>query len=251
MRFVCAAAIVLAALILAGCGAVVADAPPEEPVRAPVPRLVELDPDVRTEVATTVPTLARDSAERKARRGTLRVRNTACDGVYTGSGFALDAHTLVTNRHVLAGASLLELSTWDGRTLPVTSAYVSRLGDLGIAHVERRLPQVLALGGRIPPGSSVTAVGFPLGGELRLLPGVLVDEVSGAPFDIPGRVMRLTTEVQHGNSGGPVLDAKGRVVGVVFAIEIRTRLALAIPVATLRHLVATRDLAQLPPCGSE
>ena len=162
-----------------------------------------------------------------------------------------DAHTLVTNRHVLAGASLLELSTWDGRTLPVQSASVSRLGYIGIDHVDRRLPQVLTLGGRIPQGSSVTAVGYPLGGELRLLPGVLVDEVSGAPFGIPGRVMRLTTAVQHGNSGGPLLDPKGRVVGVIFAIEIRTRLALAIPVSTLRHLVATRDLAALPPCGSE
>jgi S1-C subfamily serine protease len=241
----------LAVLVLTGCGAVVAEAPPDDPVRAPVPRLVPLDPDVRAEGTATIPTLARDSAERKARRGTVRVRNTACDGVYTGSGFALDAHTLVTNRHVLAGASLLELSTWDGRTLPVRSAFVSRLGDLGIAHVDRPLPQVLTLGGAIPRGSSVTAVGYPLGGELRLLPGVLVDEVSGAPFGIPGSVMRLTTAVQHGNSGGPLLDANGRVVGVIFAIEIRTRLALAIPVATLRHLVATRDLAPLPPCGSE
>ena len=251
MRVFRTSAIAVAVLVLAGCGGVVAEAPPDDPLRAPVPHLVELDPDVRSEFSATIPTLARDSAERRARRGTLRVRNTACDGVSTGSGFALDAHTLVTNRHVLAGASLLELSTWDGRTPPVESASVSRLGDLGIAHVDRPLPQVLGLGGKIPPGSSITAVGYPLGGELRLLPGVLVDEVPGAPFDIPGRVMRLTTAVQPGNSGGPVLDAMGRVVGVVFAIEIRTRLALAIPVATLRHLVATRDLAALPPCGSE
>jgi S1-C subfamily serine protease len=251
MRVLRTSAIAVAVLVVAGCGGVVAEAPPDDPLRAPVPHLVELDPDVRSQFSATIPTLARDSAERRARRGTLRVRNTACDGVYTGSGFALDAHTLVTNRHVLAGASLLELSTWDGRTLPVESAFVSRLGDLGIAHVERRLPQVLVLGDKVPAGSSVTAVGYPLGGELRLLPGVLVDEVPGARFGIPGRVMRLTTAVQHGNSGGPVLDAKGRVVGVVFAIELRTRLALAIPVATLRHLVATRDLAPLPPCGSE
>jgi S1-C subfamily serine protease len=210
-----------------------------------------LDPDVANEVAARIPTLARDSAERKARRGTLRVRNTACDGVSTGSGFALDPHTLVTNRHVLAGASLLEVSTWDGRTIRVDSASVSRLGDLGIATVDTELPQVLPLGGVVAAGSSLTVFGFPLGGELRLLPGTLVDEVSGAPFDIPGRVMRLTAAVQPGNSGGPVLDANGKVVGVVFAIELKTRLALAIPVATLRHLVTTRDLAPLPPCGSE
>ncbi len=251
MRALGGTALVAAVLVLAGCGGAITEAPPDDAIRAPVPPLVEVDPDVRAEVAAHIPTLARDSAERRARRGTLRIRNTACDGVYTGSAFALDPHTLVTNRHVLAGASLLEVSTWDGRTVPVESASVSRLGDLGIARVERQLPQALPLGGKIPRGSSVTAVGFPLGGELRLLPGVLVDEVPGAPFGVPGRVMRLTADVQHGNSGGPVLDARGRVVGVVFAIEIRTQLALAIPVATLRHLVATGDLAPLPPCGSE
>lgn len=239
------------AATLSGCGAVVVEEPSSEPLRAPVPPLVELDPDVTAQAAARIPTLARDSAERKARRGALRVRNTACDGVSTGSGFALDAHTLITNRHVLAGASLLEVSTWSGRTLDVDSASVSRLGDLGIARVDRRLPQVLPLGGAARPGASVTAVGYPLGGELRLLPGVLVDQVAGAPFGIPGSVMRLTTDVQPGNSGGPVLDATGRVVGVVFAIELRTRLALAIPVDTLRALVAGRDLEPLPPCGAE
>ena len=251
MSRIAAIGVLLATALLAGCGGVVVEEPPDEPLRAPVPAVVSVDPSVGSEVRARIPTLARDSAERKARQGTLRVRNTACDGVSTGSGFALDAHTLITNRHVLAGASLLEVSTWSGRTIDVDSANVSRLGDLGIARVERRLPQVLPLGRQVAKGASVTAVGYPLGGELRLLPGVVVDHVSGAQFGIPGRVMRLTTDVQPGNSGGPVLDAKGRVVGVVFAIEIRTDLALAIPVETLKGLVASRDLESLPPCGGE
>jgi S1-C subfamily serine protease len=238
-------------MLLAGCGGVVVDEPPSDPLRAPVPTLVEVDPAARGEATGQIPTLARDSAERKARRGALRLRNTACDGVSTGSGFALDEHTLITNRHVLAGASLLEVSTWSGRTLAVDSASVSRLGDLGIARVERRLPQVLPLGGTVEPGDSVTAVGYPLGGELRLLPGTVVDHVAGRVFGIPGRVIRLTAKVQPGNSGGPLLDARGRVVGVVFAIEIATDLALAIPVATLRDLVAGHDLEPLPPCGAD
>lgn len=248
-RVVLVAATILASIGSAGCGELVVEEPPNEPLRAPVPRLIELDPSVGSEVDARIPQLARDSAERRSRRGTLRVRNTACIGVSTGSGFALDANTLVTNRHVLAGADLLEVSTWDGRTISVSSASVSRLGDLGIARVSGRLPQMLPLGRSAARGASVTAVGYPLGGQLRLLPGVVVDHVSGAPFGIPGTVMRLTAAVQPGNSGGPVLDASGRVVGVVFAIEIRTGLALAIPVEALRALVASRDLEALPPCG--
>ena len=94
----------------------------------------------------------------------------------------------------------------------------------------------------------MTVLGFPLGGELRLLPGTLVDEVSGTSFDIPGHVMRLTAAVQPGNSGGPVLDANGKVVGVVFAIELKTRLRARDPgrnAASPRHDPRPRAAAAL------
>jgi S1-C subfamily serine protease len=63
--------------------------------------------------------------------------------------------------------------------------------------------------------------------------------------------MRMTALVRHGNSGGPVLNAKGEIVAVVFAIEIATRLALAIPVDTLKSLIAHGGLQGVPSCGSE
>lgn len=52
-----------------------------------------------------IPTLSRDGYERRAERITVRVRNVSCEGVGGGSGFAIDRSTLITNRHVVAGAS--------------------------------------------------------------------------------------------------------------------------------------------------
>ena len=243
-----AAAVLLA---LTGCGAL-ADPPPEAavpPVQAP-PR-TPLDPSVETQAQATVPVLASESAERRARRQTVRVRNTGCEGISTGSGFALDETTLITNRHVLAGADELEVSTWDGRTFTVNSAEVGRLGDLGIATVSGALPEQVRLGPAVARGDRVRVVGYPLGGELTINEGTVVDRVAGERFGIPGEVLRLTATVMPGNSGGPVFDAEGRIAGVVFAIELATRLALAIPAETLQELVASGDLEGLPPCGSQ
>ncbi len=169
----------------------------------------------------------------------------------TGSGFALDAHTLVTNRHVLAGADRLEVDTWDGRTLGVRSAAVGRLVDIGIATVAGRLPRPARLGSRVRPGASIIAVGYPLGGPWTLSRGTVVDLVDGSGFGVPGHVLRLTAAVEPGSSGGPVLDAHGDVVGVVFAIEVATHLTLAIPVESVRDVAARRDLQPVPPCGRE
>lgn len=97
----------------------------------------------------------------------------------------------------------------------------------------------------------MTAVGYPEGGELRLLPGVVVDHVEGSKFGVPGSVIRLNAKVRPGNSGGPLLDRDGTIVGVIFAREIATGLALAIPVATLKALIKSGDYSGVPPCGSE
>ena len=238
-----------AALLALGTGCGVAEAPPEETPRPPLPALVEPVDGLEELAGVKLPTLARDSAERRARRLTVRVRNIGCEGLATGSGWALTRTLLVTNRHVLAGADRLELNTWDGRDLEVDTANVGRLGDLGIAHVAGRLPEVAKLGSAAAQGDRVTAVGYPLGGELRLAGGVVVDLVDGSRFDIPGRVIRLTAPVRPGSSGGPLLDSSGKIVGVIFAKEIATGLTLAIPIETLKALVRTRDLAPVPGCG--
>ena len=242
----------MVALLLVGVSAGCAvESPPPEAKRPPLPTLVEPDPEIAILAGVKPPAIALESAERRARRLTLRVRNIGCEGIATGSGWALSPHLLVTNRHVLAGADQLELNTWNGRDLQIDAAKVGRLADLGIVHVSARLPQVGELGANVVSGDHVTAVGYPEGGELRLLPGVIVDHVDGSKFGVLGRVIRLNAKVRPGNSGGPLLDSRGKIVGVIFAREIATGLALAIPVATLKSLIRSEDYSPVPPCGSE
>jgi len=156
-----------------------------------------------------------------------------------GSGFALDRHTVVTNRHVLAGAEEPEVSTWDGQTLEVVDARVATVPDLAVATVSGALPGVVRLGRPARPGDDLTVVGYPLGGPLTLRSGMAVDTVSGARYGIPGGVLRLDVDVQPGNSGGPVLDARGRLVAIVFARDAAGN-GLAVPVGALRKLIAGR-----------
>jgi S1-C subfamily serine protease len=238
------------ALLGAGCS-LQADEPPEAAPQVTVPELVSVSGDVSQAERVRLPRLARDSAERRARRLTARVRNVTCEGVIRGSGFALGPDLLVTNRHVLAGAETLEVSTWNGRTLQVSSATVGVLGDVGFARVEGRLPVVGAFGPPPQRGDLVTAVGYPRGGPLTLSEGSVVDRVDGANLGVPGDVVRLTARVRPGNSGGPLLDRRGRIAGIVYAIQRGTGFGLAIPVDTLRRLERAGGSEDVPPCGAE
>jgi S1-C subfamily serine protease len=238
-------------LVLSGCGALQASAPPETQPTVTVPRLETVSADVPDAVRVEVPRIAADSFERRAEKLTNRVRNISCLGVGVGSGFAIDRDLLITNRHVLAGAAALEVSTWDGRTFDVNTAKVGVLGDLGIVVVGGSLPSFGSYGRPPKAGTPITVAGYPLGGKLTLRQGTVLDYVDGYRFEIPGRVMRLTARVQPGNSGGPVLDSKGKVVAVVYAIERATGYGLAIPVDTLRALIRDGGYETVPSCGAE
>lgn len=241
-------AVGLAALVLVpGCGLVVVDDAADNDLRLRAPGLVDADPRVEA-VAASIPTLSRARATRQVRRGALRIRSTGCDGKPTGSGFALDSRILIAQRDVLPGAGTLKVVTRKGRRIAVAAANVYRLGEFGIARVGRRVPRTMPFRWSSTLGAPVFVVGYPLGGKPRLLPGVVVDRVAGAPFGVRGPVMRLTSSLRDDEPGGPVIDARGRIVGVAFTIDAETGLAVAVPVSTLRSLVAKRALEALPPC---
>ena len=241
----------LAALLLVpGCGIVVVDNASSNDLRLHAPPLIDADPRVEA-VAKSTPTLSRARAKRQVRRGALRIRSTGCDGKPTGSGFALDSRILIAQRDVLPGASTLKVVTRKGRRIAVAASSVYRLGEFGIARVGRRVPRTMPFRWSSALGAPVVVVGYPLGGKPRLLEGVVVDRVAGAPFGVPGPVLRLTSVLRDDEPGGPVIDARGRIVAVAFTIDPGTGLAVAVPVSTLRALVAKRALAPLPACDGD
>ena len=101
---------------------------------------------------------------------------------------------------------------------------------------------------RAHSGASVAVVGYPLSRAPRLFPGVVVDTVAGAPFGVRGPVLRLTSDLRRDEAGGPVVDAKGRIVAVAFATDPRTGFAIAAPVSTIRSSVAAGSLEALSRC---
>ena len=87
-------------------------------------------------------TLSLARARRQVRRGALRIRNTGCDGIPTGSGFALGSGLLIAYRDVLPGAGRLRVASRNGRARTVDAVRVYRLGEFGVARVGR-LPRPL------------------------------------------------------------------------------------------------------------
>ena len=176
--------------------------------------------------------LSRDSTQRYARDITYRVRNPSCDGVASGSAFAISSDTLVTNKHVVEdGAQSLELSTWDGRDFTVGVSQTAIVADLAFIKTSQEIPVVANIGSDPEVGSRVAAVGYPMGGPWTLSQGRLVERIDGSVYGIAHEVLVFDAYIAPGNSGGPLLNRAGDVVGVVFAKEAQGKeYGLAIPV---------------------
>lgn len=191
-------------------------------------------------LAADIPDVRAESVERVARRMTVRVRSRGCGQVGTASAVAVGRRLLVTNRHVVAGADSIELNYWDGTSARARLDTVAVADDLALVEVSLRLPAVARLATTdAPKGSSLLIVGFPNGGEQEIIRGKLVEYAPLEQHPDASVVMRLSTSVQPGNSGGPVLDRSGTVVGVVFGIETATGQGLAVPSSAVRNLIGT------------
>jgi S1-C subfamily serine protease len=237
------------ATVLAGAGCVESPDASAFPATTEVPRVVSSIAGDATDGPTPIvegTSVRARSIERRAREMTVRIRTTGCGELATGSGFAVGDGLIVTNRHVVEGAREVSLNTWDGGSFDARVLGADYGDDLALIRVDAALPTSAMLAPDDPePDTAVMAVGFPLGGQQTVARGAVVDYARLRRADGP-QILRLSAEIWPGNSGGPLLDDSGRVVGVVFAIERATDLGLAVPVSQLRQMLDAGAPATVP-----
>ena len=137
---------------------------------------------------------------------------------FVGSGFIVDSSGIVvTNKHVIAGAVWITVRMADGTELPAKVVAASPFVDLALLKVNagHTLPTLpLGDGDTTRPGEPVLAVGDPEGVGTSLSAGIVSGtqrDLMNTPFD---DYVQTDAAINHGNSGGPLIDSKGRVIGV-------------------------------------
>jgi serine protease Do len=173
----------------------------------------------------------------RARRGIVRVHGRGPAGA---GGVVWRPDAVVTNHHVVAGARELRVISSDGRARPARVLATSRRLDLALLAVGEELaPAPIGRSARLRIGELVFAVGHPWGQPWVVTAGV----VSGlGAVALPGRggseaYIRSDVRLAPGNSGGPLLDARGEVVGLN-AMVVGGDLAVAIPSDVVRRWLA-------------
>jgi S1-C subfamily serine protease len=144
--------------------------------------------------------------------------DTTGEALMTGSGFFLKAGQVVTNLHVIRGAARAEIKTLDGKgkVFPVTGAIaVDEEGDLALLNIDMPLERARTseLATELPDeGETIFVIGNPL-----KLEGSVSDGIVSAVREVPNsyRIIQITAPISHGNSGSPVFNLRGQVLGVV------------------------------------
>jgi putative serine protease PepD len=146
----------------------------------------------------------------------------AQEGEATGSGFVMDDEGhIVTNAHVVEGASSLSVRFADGDEVAATLVGVDPSTDLAVIDVDVPASDLTPLSfadeSSVEVGDAVVAIGSPFGLESTLTAGIVsaLDRTIEAPngYAIDGAI-QTDAAINHGNSGGPLLDASGDVIGV-------------------------------------
>ena len=173
-----------------------------------------------------------------ARRGRL--------GEGTGSGIVLDTSgNILTNEHVIAGASQIQVTFSDGQTAPATVAGASTSADLAIVHVSVAAsslhPLVLGDSNMVRVGDTAYAIGAPFGLAESMTAGIVSGLNRSNPSTGLTGLIQTDARINPGNSGGALLNAQGQVIGVNDSIESpiagSVGVGFAIPINAVKQLL--------------
>ena len=187
--------------------------------------------------------LAKDPDVVRASKSVVRVTGIACGLGLEGSGWVVRPGLVVTNAHVVAGIERPRVDTASGRAFASTVVAFDVTNDVAVLRAPGlgALPLVVAAAER---GVPVALVGYPRNGPLTRTPARLGGTADVLSRDAYGRgpVRRTVTAirgvVEPGSSGGPGIDAQGRVRTIVFARRPRETGGYGIPVELVQKVVS-------------
>jgi serine protease Do len=162
-----------------------------------------------------------------------------------GSGFVWASDgIIVTNNHVVEGASRITVNLQDGTQLAAKLIGVDPDSDLAVLKVDARnlVPALLGTSSDLLIGETVVAVGNPFGLSGTVTTGVVSATGRSVPSKEQGRTftdfIQTDASINPGNSGGPLLNIEGKVIGINVAIYAQGQgIGFAIPVDRARKVV--------------
>jgi S1-C subfamily serine protease len=198
--------------------------PPSGPILGALDR-VDPAPSIAgsaTPVAAPDSGIVADPDVTRAGASVVRVLGTACGLGVEGSGWVGAPGLVVTNAHVVAGEDDTTVTTQDGASLDATPVHYDPENDLAVLRIGADLAAL-----RIAPdpqsGTAAAVLGYPENGPYAVAPARLGETRETISEDSYGRgpvrrpIVSLRGSVRSGNSGGPLVDDRGRVLGTVFA----------------------------------
>src|SRR4051812_6040010 len=167
-----------------------------------------------------------------------------------GSGWVYDSDGhIVTNDHVVDGSTSIKVRFWDGKTYPATVVGVDKSTDLAVIKVNAPSSELFPLdvgdSKQLQVGDGVVAIGSPFGLEETVTSGIvsaLHRAIQGMTNFTINDSIQTDAAINHGNSGGPLLNTQGQVVGVNAQIKSDSGgnegVGFSIPSATVKTVAS-------------
>ncbi|MDO4253851.1 MAG: MarP family serine protease [Kocuria sp.] len=190
----------------------------------------------------------------KASASTVHVLGTAarCGYNQSGSGFVTDGGYVVTNAHVVQGTDSVAVFTPQGQRHSAEVVHFVPEYDLAVLNAPDvdLEPLTTTPTARFAEGTNAAFMGYPLSGPLTVEPAT----VQGSAYTVMGsmdgsepvQVLQFAGDVQQGNSGGPLVDMDGHVIGVVFGKAADEPAGYAVNTTTLEGVLADSSGATEP-----